>query len=233
MAEPLLLVPGLMCTPALFKPQLDAFSDSREVVVADHTCADNMHDIARNILDSAPDRFALGGLSMGVYLSLEIMALAPNRVTRLALLDGKANLDTAQQTASRHALLEMADKGNFLAITTQVLLSRLIAPGNVTLAGLRDTVIQMAIDTGETGFRRQMAAILKRRDYLEELSDITCPTLILTGELDAITPPACAREMARQVPQAVLDIVPCCGHLSTLEKPQTVNVALRAWLEKT
>ena len=233
MAEPLLLVPGLMCTRELFNPQLDAFSDSREIVVADHACADNMHDIAVRILESAPDRFALAGLSMGVYVSLQIITLAPDRVTRLALLDGKARLDTSDQIASRRALIEMADAGNYLPITTQVLLNRLIAPGSTTRPGLQDTIIQMAIDTGEAGFRRQMAAILKRPDYLAGLSEIACSTLILTGELDAITPPECATEMAELVPNAVLHLVAACGHLCTLEQPDAVNSALRDWLDKT
>lgn len=233
MAEPLLLIPGLMCTAALFKPQIDEFSGNREVIVADHTCADSMQAIAREILNSAPDKFALVGLSMGVYLSLEIMALARERVTGVALLDGKARLDTPQQTTARHALIEMADEGNYLAITTQVLLNRLIAPDNATQPGLQDTIIQMALDTGEAVFRRQMAAILNRTDYLAGLPDIECPTLIMTGEFDAITPPVCAVEIARSVPHAVLSMVPGCGHLSTLEKPEMVNAAMRKWLDET
>ncbi len=233
MTEPLLLIPGLMCTGALFKSQTDTFAGSREVIVADHTCAGDMREIALQLLADAPDSFALAGLSMGVYLSLEIMSLAPGRVTRLALLDGKARLDIAQQTAARHQLIAMADEGNFLAITTDILLHRLIAPGNAADPELRDTIIQMATDTGEMKFRRQMAAILGRPDYLPGLSDITCPTLILTGELDVITPPECAVEMAAQVPNSVLDIVPGCGHLSTLEEPEVVNAAMRDWLDKT
>lgn len=233
MAEPLLLIPGLMCTGTLFKPQIDAFSGNREVIVADHTGADDMHEIARQILGDAPDSFALAGLSMGVYLSLEIMALAPNRVTRLALLDGKARRDTARQIAARHDLIAMADEGNYLEITTEVLLSRLIAPDKAAEPEMCDAIIQMAIDTGEVVFRRQMAAILNRSDYLTGLFDIACPTLILTGELDVITPPECATEMATQVPHAVLNLVPGCGHLSTLEKPDMVNAAMHSWLDKT
>ena len=91
----------------------------------------------------------------------------------------------------------------------------------------------MAIDTGEQGFRRQMAAILERPDYLPGLSRITCPTLIVTGELDDITPPECAVEMASRVPHAVLHLLPGCGHLCTLEAPVVVNSAMRTWLQET
>jgi len=233
MAEPLLLIPGLMCAGALFKPQIDAFSGNREVIIANHCRADDMTEIARQILSDAPGSFALAGLSMGVYLSLEIMALAPNRVTRLALLDGRAGLDTPQQSAARRGLIAMADEGNYLEITTDVLLNRLIAPGSAAEPELRDCIIQMAIDTGEKVFRRQLAAILDRPDYLAGLADIACPTLILTGDLDVITPPECAMEMANGVPHAMLNLVPQCGHLSTLEKPEMVNEAIHDWLDKT
>lgn len=232
MPEPLLLIPGLMCTAALFEPQVKEFSDNREVVVADHTGGDDMHTIASQILAEAPDRFALAGLSMGVYLALEIMSLAPDRVTRLALLDGKARTDTADELAARNALLKMAAEGRYLNITYDVLLSRLVAAGRSLEPGLRDTIIQMATDTGVTVFRRQMAAIINRHSYLAGLPAISCPTLVLTGALDVITPPECAQELAGRIAHARLDLISGCGHLSTLEAPYEVNMAMRHWLQE-
>ena len=232
MSEPLLLIPGLMCTDALFAPQVAAFGTEREVLVADHTQAGGMEMIARQILGRAPDRFALAGLSMGVYLSLEIMAQAPERVTRLALLDGKSRPDTAEQTAGRKALLRMADEGRFMDITTQVLMQRLIAPHRLEDEALRETIIRMAAGTGEAAFRRQMNAIMTLRDYRPVLEKVNCPTLVLTGELDVITPPDCAREIAAGIAGAELVLVPGCGHLATLEAPNAVNAALAAWLAR-
>lgn len=232
MTEPLLLIPGLMCTSALFKPQVGAFSAHRQVIVADHTGADDMRSIAGRILDQAPGRFALAGLSMGVYLSLEIMKMAPERVTRLALLDGKARLDTDEQLAAREALLAMADEGRYLNITYDVLLNRLVAAGRALEPELRDVIIQMATDTGVAVFRRQMAAIINRRDYLSGLAGISCPALVLTGQEDVITPPDCAVEMAGAIPNAKLVLIPECGHLSTLEAPDAVNAAMQGWLDE-
>jgi pimeloyl-ACP methyl ester carboxylesterase len=232
MTEPLLLIPGLMCTDALFAPQVEAFSKEREVLVADHTRADTMEEIAAQILDAAPERFALAGLSMGVYLALEIIAQAPEHVTRVALLDGKARPDTPEQIEARHGLLKMADEGRFMDITTNVLMSRLIAEQRQGEAALRDTIIQMALDTGEAAFRCQMNAILTRRDYRPVLETVSCPALVLTGALDVITPAECAMEMHAAMPDAKLVILPGCGHLATLEAPFDVNGQLREWLAR-
>jgi len=232
MPEPLLLIPGLMCTAALFAPQVEAFAPQREVLIANHTRADTMQEIARQILDAAPERFALAGLSMGVYLSLEIIAQAPDRVARVALLDGKARSDTPEQTASRLALLKMADEGRFMEITTDVLMQRLVAEHRLGDEALRMTIIRMAEDTGEAVFRRQMNAIMTRADYRPVLAAVNCPALVLTGALDVITPPDCAEEMAAGITGAQLQILPGCGHLATLEAPEAVNAAMALWLKR-
>ena len=230
MPEPLLLIPGLMCTAALFGPQIEALSGGREVLVADHMRASTMPGIARQILDDAPERFALAGLSMGVYLSLEIMHQAPQRVTRLALLDGKAAPDTPEITALRRRQLQMADAGRFLDITTEMLAPRLVAEHRAGDVELFQIIVQMAEDTGEAAYRRQMAAIMTRDDYRPMLAGIEVPTLVLTGALDVITPPEFAMEMAGKIGNSKLVILPGSGHLSTLEVPFDVNGQLRGWL---
>ncbi len=231
MPEPLLLIPGLMCNAALFQPQVKALASERQVMVADHTGSDQMAGIARQILDSAPQRFALAGLSMGVYLSLEIVALAPHRVSRLALLDGKAEPDTAEQTAARRALIKMADDGRFMEITSQVLLPRLVAQSRMDDVALCEVVLNMARETGEAVFRRQMAAIMGRRDYRPELLRIDCPTLVLCGALDIITPSTCSVAMAQAIRGSKLAVLAGTGHLSTLEAPAEVSSAMHDWLE--
>ena len=87
MSGALLLLPGMMCDERLFAPQIAALGVSRDIVVPDFGDADSMVAIGAHILAQAPDVFALGGVSMGGILAMEIMRQAPDRVSHLALID--------------------------------------------------------------------------------------------------------------------------------------------------
>ena len=90
---PTVLIPGLLCTPRLYAHQIPALWRFGPVTIADHTRDDSMTDIARRILSQAPPRFALVGLSMGGYVSFELLRQANERVAKLALLDTTARPD--------------------------------------------------------------------------------------------------------------------------------------------
>jgi len=230
MLAPLVLVPGLLCTAALFAPQIAALRGVTSISVADHTRHESMAGIASDILAAAPARFALAGVSMGVSIALEILRQAPARVERLALLDGRAELDNAETRASRRSYLEMARTGRFTEITRDHLLPRLIHPARLTDAALVETIIDMAEATGPAAFIRQETALLEREDYTPLLPEIRCPTLVIVGEADAITPVPMVQAMAQQIPGARLEVIAGCGHLSTLECPAETTVLLKAWL---
>lgn len=230
MPAPLVLIPGLLCTEALFSPQIAALGGLTQVSVADHMRHDSMAAIARDILAAAPPRFALAGLSMGVALALETVRQAPERVERLALLDGRARLDPPETAALRRTFIEMAQSGRFMEITRDHLLLVLIRPERRTDRALVQTILDMAEATGPEAFIRQETALLTREDYRPLLPQIRCPTLVVVGEADAITPPPMAEEMARGIPGTRLEVVKESGHLTTLEQPETTTALLRDWL---
>ena len=95
---------------------------------------------------------------------------------------------------------------------------------------LRREIRAMAKDTGADAFVREMKAIMGRADSRPLLASIKCPTLVLVGEGDELTPPELSKEMAGGIAGATLNVLPGCGHLSTLEKPDAVNAALTGWL---
>lgn len=230
MKEPLVLVPGLSCNAALYAPQWPALADGRLILVADHAHDDTLSAIARRLLAAAPPRFALCGLSMGGYVAFEVLRQAPERVTRLALLDTSAKPATPETNLPREQMIALAEKGAFDNVTT-LLWQKLVAPARLADEPLRLLVRGMADEVGADGFVRQQKAIMKRPDSRPMLAGLSIPTLVLVGEEDEITPVAEAREMAGLAGSAVrLAVVPGCGHLSTLEAPEAVTAELLRWL---
>jgi pimeloyl-ACP methyl ester carboxylesterase len=225
---PLVLVPGLGCSARLYSPQIDALWRFGPVTVADHTRDETMDAIAKRILSDAPPRFALAGLSMGGFISLAMMRLAPERIDRLALLDTNARADAPERTAEREKFIAMAQAGKFAEVNA-ALTPRYLHP-NHRGEPFRKIVDQMAEDVGVDGFIRQQRAIMGRPESRPMLPGIKCPTLVLVGDSDAATPPELSKEMADAVPGARLVIVKECGHLSTIEQPQAVNAAMADWL---
>jgi pimeloyl-ACP methyl ester carboxylesterase len=188
-----------------------------------------MHAIAARILRAAPPRFALVGLSMGGYLAFEIFRQAPERIARLALLDTSARPDRPDQTAVREQRIALARAGRFAEIADHMF-SLLVHSSRHADADLRRVVGQMDEDTGAAAYIRQQIAIMGRPDSRPDLAAIRCPTLVLVGDADALTPPELAHEMVDAISGARLVVVPDCGHLSTLERPEAVSEALVEWM---
>ncbi|MGO9801824.1 MAG: alpha/beta fold hydrolase [Steroidobacteraceae bacterium] len=233
MSEPLpvVMIPGLLGSARLYAPQLPELWRRGPVTVADHTRDDSFGAIVRRMLASAPPRFALVGLSMGGYLCFEVLRQAPERIAKLALLDTSARADTPEQSAARRAQMAQAAAGGFAAVI-EAQFERLVHPAHADDAALRELSRLMAEDVGAAAFARQQTAVMGRPDSRPMLGTIECPTLVLVGAEDQLTPPERAREIADGIRGAQLVTVPECGHLSTLEQPRAVTRALLEWLDR-
>lgn len=230
-ATPLILLPGLLCDALLWQPQIHGLGAAANCWVPDLTRHDDLGAMARAILQESPfQSFALAGLSMGGYLALEIMRQAPQRVQRLALLDTSAAPESPEATALRHSHLALW-REHGLAALVDATLPRSLRPAAQHDAALRAIITSMALNTGYAGFERQQTAIMGRADSRPGLAQIDCPTLVLCGRADALTPPLTHQAMARALPRSTLVLVPDAGHISTLEQPEAVTAALRNWLQ--
>jgi pimeloyl-ACP methyl ester carboxylesterase len=231
MSEPLpiLLVPGLNCTPHLYAPQIPALWAFGPVTVADHRRDDSVEAIAATILAAAPPRFVLMGLSLGGYIAFAILRAAPERVASLALLDTSARPDAPAQTERRRGHIELARSGRF-ALIPELQFPLLVHQNRHNDAALKHIVAQMAQETGPEAFVRQQYAIMNRPDSRPGLGAIRSPTLVLVGDGDQLTPPELAAEMHALIPASRLVTIPDCGHLSTIERPEAVNRTLAEWM---
>jgi len=226
---PIVLVPGLNCSPRLYAAQMPALWRLGPVTVPTHTRDDNMAAIAGRILSSAPPRFALAGLSMGGYIALEIMRQAPERVERLALLDTGSRADPPEAQEKRKAAIALAESGRF-ADVIDAQWPLVVPSARRADAVLKQQYVAMCHDVGPEAFARQQRAIMARVDSRPLLATIRCPTLVLVGAQDELTPPFLAEEMSAGISGARLVKIPDCGHLSTMEQPETVTRELVAWL---
>ena len=225
------LLPGLLCDAALWAHQTAGLATVADIWVADLTGAESIDDLAESVLNQAPDRFALAGLSMGGYVALAILRLAPERVDRLALVDTSARADTREQSRRRRGLIALARRGKFKGVTPR-LLPMLIHPDRLEDEPLVGAVMAMAERVGTDAFIRQERAILDRPDSRHRLAEIVCPTLVVCGRQDAVTPLDLSEEMTGLLPRARLAVIEDCGHLSTMERPETVTALLREWLAR-
>jgi pimeloyl-ACP methyl ester carboxylesterase len=228
---PIVLVPGLNCSARLYAEQVPALWSCGPVTIADHRRDDSVGAIAARILATAPPRFALAGLSMGGYVAFAIVREAPERVALLALLDTSARPDTPEQTERRHSMMELAEGARFAEVP-DLLFPVFVHRNRHGDEALRAIVRTMAEETGPDAFVRQQQAIMTRPDCRPLLKSIRCPTLVLVGDGDALTPPVLSEEITAGITGARLVRVPDCGHLSTLERPEAVNRALVEWLKE-
>jgi pimeloyl-ACP methyl ester carboxylesterase len=228
---PVVLIPGLLLSARLYAAQTEALWPQGTVMLANHTRDDSMPALARRILGEAPPRFSLVGLSMGGYISFEILRQAPERVARVALLDTTARADAPEASAARRVQMQLAKDGSFATVVS-ALVPRLVHRSRQDEPELVRQIQHMGEEVGVAGYLRQQTANIGRIDSRPALKDIRCPALILVGDSDQLTPPERAEEMANGIPGAELVVVPECGHLSTLERPAVVNAALAAWLTR-
>lgn len=222
--HPLILVPALGSDARLWQPVIDRIDHLVECVVVQGG-GDSIESIADDVLAQAPDRFHLAGISMGGYVSLDIVLRATGRVTGLALLNTSAIAAPPDRRESSRHVIALAESGRFDEAVD--LVTGAVAPTRGDVTAIAAT---MARDLGADVFRAQQLAVLGRRDRGAEMSSITVPTLIVAGDADAITPLRLSEEMSNSIPGAELRVLEGIGHLSPLEEPALVASHLAEWL---
>ena len=226
---PLLLLPGMMCDARLFAPQIAAFKADRAVLVPSLAGADTVEALAGRILKDAPDRFALGGLSMGGIVAMEMLRQEPDRIERLALLDTNPLAEKAEMKAKRDPQMRAAQAGRLRTIMRDEMKPNYLAD-TPDRDQILETCMDMAMDLGPDVFISQSKALRDRPDQTKTLAAFEGPALILCGIKDQLCPPERHELMHALMPRSTLLIIDGAGHLPTLEQPEATNEALARWL---
>lgn len=227
--ENLVLLNGLLTDQRLWHNQIKVLEPHTKILVPNLTTQTSIRDLAKYVLNLAPEKFALAGFSMGGYVALEIMKMAPERITKLALINTQCREDDEERKTYRQSLIDLTEKGKFKGVTPR-LLPRLMHPKQTRNQHLIDLIMDMATTIGKDGFINQQHAIIGRKDKSTILKKIKIPTLLIGGTDDQLTPPDRLKEMAEKIKNSRLEILDECGHLSPLEKPNQVNQLMKAWL---
>lgn len=226
----IVLLPGMMCDGRLYGPQIAAFGN-RAVHLAPLVGADSVQALAAQVLAEAPPRFALAGLSMGGIVAMEIVAQAPDRVVRLALLDTNPRDELPAVQARRGPQIASVQAGGLSDVMRNEMKPNYLADGP-RRAAILDLCMDMAMALGPKVFCDQSVALKLRPDYQDTLRRVQVPTLVLCGREDTLCPVERHELMHRLIPHSTLHIVEKAGHLPTLEQPDETTAALVRWLEE-
>jgi len=225
----LFLLPGLMCDADVWKHQQTHLADLARIVIPDFRGFDSLTAMAENVLQTAPDRFAVAGHSMGGRVALELWNLAPSRVSKLALLETGAEPLAAGETIKRQALIDLALTSGMQAVA-DTWLPPILHPMHRQEHHLLHAITTMIMRTSVEDFVKQMHALIRRPDASGYLKHINCPTLLLAGRHDSLYPVAQHEQMLKDIVNARLIVLEDAGHMAPLEKPWSVTAALRDWL---
>ena len=222
---PLLLLPGLLCDAEVWSHQRDHLSPFADVIIPDLNQAASPHDMVTAALKNAPTYFAMAGHSMGGWVALEIMKDSPERVKGLALLNTTAHPDSKEKHASRQAMIAQAIKGDYSSIIDK-LMTLFVYNTAVTHR------VKLMLERNIHAFINQETAMIQREDCMNVLDTITCPTLIIHSNHDAIFNLDDSRTMALKIKHATFSILENCGHMSPMESPEDVTQQMEQWLER-
>lgn len=231
MAEPLVLLPGMMCDARVWATQLTVLSYERPVTIAPVCVGDRIEEIASNLLSSLPNKFALCGHGMGGVIALELLRRAPERVNRLALIGTNPLSDTPQEAADREPRMIGAKSGRFERMLESEVIPRHLSDGPLRAQAAAD-MYEMAISLGADVYARQERAMQRRRDQQGTLRRITQPTLVLAGRDDLIVPLKRQEFLAELIPYAKLGVLEGVGHMPMLEDPEGTTEALYTWMRQ-
>jgi pimeloyl-ACP methyl ester carboxylesterase len=222
-----------MCDWRVFAPQLQSLVCAGDgPLVGDLTRSSSIEGMATHVLETAPPRFSLAGLSMGGMVAVEMCRQAPERVLRLALLDTNMLAESPDRRRLRQEQTARVRRGELEDMVRTDLAPSYFSVAARARPDLVRTVVDMALALGPDVYLRQVEALKHRPDLRPVLPRIGCPTLVLCGDADELCPPVHHAEIAAALPCAELRIIPECGHLSTLEQPGAVSAALGDWLTR-
>lgn len=228
MSEPLVLLPDILCDARYFGPQLAELSAEYTVMTVPLIASGRMSDLADMVLAQAPTQFALVGAGLGGVVAMEILARAPERLSRLALISASPLQESPFDAMAYEPMLVTARSGRLIEVVEGLFGVTVDEAEGQLLPLLQD----MAINVGLDAFVNQVRALQRHRDMQAVLRRASCPVQVICGESDTLIPEKRHQVMVEFLPDGELSVVPRSGHVPTLQNPEAVTQILRHWLAR-
>ena len=224
----LVLIPGLVCDEQVWRHQAEFLSDIAEIIIPPVVKSSTMFGLAEEVLAISAETFAVAGFSMGGYVAMEMYRQAPERISRLALLDTTARDDTRIKAEARINAIQACEDGKFENVIDGMI-SILLHPVHQKTP-LSEIVPRMAGRVGSEAFVRRHRAMQSRQDSRDLISSCNIPVRAICGRQDAMCSVEEHEEMANLAKYGRLSVIEECGHMTVLERPHAATALLRDWL---
>ena len=227
----LILLPGLASDAVMWRRQLEVIPPRwKPHVTTVHSRHDTIAAMAHALLTEHTGDLVLCGASMGGIVAMEVARQAPQRLRGLALLGTNARPETPDMRRLREAAMVFFEDGRSAELL-RANVPLAFHPDSTQDPELARSYLRFVLAAGPEQLIRQNRAIMERPDARAHLATLRCPVLVLCGDSDQLTPPDCSEEIAALVAHATFELVPRCGHMLTMERPEVVNRLLLDWLQ--
>jgi pimeloyl-ACP methyl ester carboxylesterase len=226
---PVVFVPGMLCDADLWssvQARLDVPAIDAEVNAA------SIGGMAEQVLASVDGRFVLAGLSLGAIVGFEVLRRAPQRVAGFCAISTNAGAPSVGQYQAWRAMANRTARGEFTDLVRDTILPTMFASAEPP-PHRAERFLAMAHRVGPRAFRAQLTAQASRVDAVASLRAVRCPTLVISGQADALCPPSFHHTIAESITGSRLEYLPGAGHLCTWERPDAAAAVLRDWLRAT
>ncbi|HKT79946.1 MAG TPA: alpha/beta fold hydrolase [Vicinamibacterales bacterium] len=241
----LVLVHAFPLNAEMWRPQLALAERGWRVIApdlrgmgespADRT-VERMDDYVGDLVDLLDglhvERAVIGGLSLGGYVTLALFKHVPSYFTGMILADTRPQADTAEGIEGRKKMLALLAQDGVQGVIEQMLPKLLGETTRRERPEISEAIRRVARENHPEGVAGALRAMMTRADSTGLLASIRCPTLIIVGSDDVLTPPELSRGMHEAIPGSTLQVIEGAGHLSNCERSERFNEVVGEFLDR-
>lgn len=243
-SETIVFSHGLLWSGYMFRAQVAYLKDRYRIITYDHrgqgkSPGNEPYDMDTLSLDAIalieelsdkPVHFM--GLSMGGFVGMRIAARRPDLIKSLVLLETSADKEP-WENVPKYSILNLIVRLTGIELVAQqvmpIMFGKTFLNSPARSEDRKYWLHQLSLNRKDT-VTKAVDGVVSRKAILPELKNISCPTLVITGEEDVATTVEKGRKIHQHISGSTFVIIPRAGHTSVVEEPEAVNVAIETFL---